>query len=57
LIHSALVCVHKCFTRTGHLKSAKCECLWSSVENMAEAVTYCRKIYLCSTKNHQIFAM
>jgi len=30
-MHSALACVHKCFTLTGHLKSAKSECLWSSV--------------------------
>jgi len=26
-MHSALACVHKCFTQTGHLKSAKSECL------------------------------
>jgi len=25
-MHSALACVHKCFTQTGHLKSAKSEC-------------------------------
>jgi len=36
------------------LKSARNECLWSSVENTAEAVTCCRKKYLCSSKNHQI---
>jgi len=53
-MHSALACVHKCFTPTGHLKSAKSECLWSSVENMAKTVTCCRKTYLCSSKNHQI---
>jgi len=27
-MHSALACVHKCFTLTGHLKSAKNEYLW-----------------------------
>jgi len=53
-MHSALACIHKCFTLMGHLKSTKSECLWSSVENTAEAVTCCRKKYLCSTKNHQI---
>jgi len=53
-MHSALACVYKCFTLTGHLKSAKSECLWSSVENTAEAFTCCRKKYLCSRKNHQI---
>jgi len=53
-MHSALACAHKCFTLTGHLKSAKNECLWNSVENTAEAVTCCRKKYLCSSKNSQI---
>jgi len=53
-MHSALACVHKCFTLTGHLKSAKSECLLSSIENTAEAVTCCRKRYLYSSKNHQI---
>ena len=53
-MHTALACVHKCFTPTGHLKSAKSECLWSSVESTAEAFTCCRKKYLCSRKNHQI---
>jgi len=38
-MHSAVACVHKCFTREGHLKSAKNVCLWNSVENTAEAVT------------------
>jgi len=42
-MHSALACVHKCFALTGHLKSARNECFWSSVENTAEAVTCCRK--------------
>jgi len=55
-MHSALACVHKCFTLTGHLKFAKNECLWSSVEHTAEALTCCRKKYLCSSKNHQISA-
>jgi len=45
-MHSALACVHKCFTLTGHLKSDKCECLWSSAEHTAEAVTCQGKIYL-----------
>jgi len=53
-MHSALACVHKCFTLTGHLKSAKSECLWRSVDNTAEAVTCCRKKHLCSSKNRQI---
>jgi len=53
-MHSALACVHKCFTQTGHLKSAKSECLWSSVEHTAEALTCCRKKYLCSSKYNQI---
>jgi len=53
-MHSALSCARKCFTLTGHLKSAKNECLWSSVENMAEAVTCCRKRYLWLSKNSQI---
>jgi len=55
-MHSALACVHKCFTLTSHLKSDKCECLWSSVEHTVEALTCCRKKYLCSSKNHQISA-
>jgi len=45
-MHSALACVHKCFTLTGHLKSDKCECLWNSAEHTAEAVTCRGKIYL-----------
>jgi len=53
-MHTAMACVHKCFTATGHLKSAKSECLWSSVESTAEAFTCCQKKYLCSSKNHQI---
>jgi len=53
-MHSAVACVHKCLTPTGHLKSAKNECLWSNAENTAEAVTCCRKKYLCSSKNRQI---
>ena len=38
-MHTAVACVHKCFTREGHLQSARNECLWNSVENTAEAVT------------------
>jgi len=38
------------------LKSAKNECLWSSVEHTAEARTCCRKKYLCSSKTRQISA-
>jgi len=53
-MHSALACVDKCFTLTGHLKSAKSEYLWSSVEHTPKAVTCCRKKYLCSSKYHQI---
>jgi len=45
-MHSALACVHKCFTLMGHLKSAKCECLWSSAEHTAKAVTCWEKIHL-----------
>jgi len=52
----AFSCFHKCFTLTGHLKSAKNECLWNSIEHMAEARTCCRKKYLCSSKNCQISA-
>jgi len=55
-MHSALACVHKCFTLTGHLKSAKNECLWSSVEHTAEALSCCWKKYLCSSKNNQTSA-
>jgi len=45
-MHSALACVHKCFTLTGHLKSDKCECLRSSAEHTAEANYLPEKIYL-----------
>jgi len=45
-MNSALAWVHKCFTLKGHLKSGKCEYLWSSVEKTAEAVTCQEKIYL-----------
>ena len=38
-MHTAAACVHKCFTREGHLKSAKNDCLSNSVENTGEAVT------------------
>ena len=38
-MHTAATCVHKCFTREGHLKSAKNDCLPNSVENTGEAVT------------------
>jgi len=44
-MHSALPCVHKCFTLTGHLKSDKSECLWSSAEHTAEAVA-CQEKYI-----------
>jgi len=37
-MHTAAACVHKCFTLTGHRKSAKNDCLSNSVENTAEAV-------------------
>jgi len=53
-MHSALASVHKCITQTGHLKSAKSECLWSSAEYTVETLTYSRKKYLCSSRNHQI---
>jgi len=53
-MHSALVCVHKRFPLMGHLKSAKSECLWSSIENTAEAVSCCWKKYSRSSKNQQI---
>jgi len=53
-MHSALACGHKSFTQTGHLKCAKSEYLWISVEQMTEALTCCRRKYLCSSKNHQI---
>ena len=38
-MHTAVACVHKCFTREGHLKSAKSDCLSNSVEHSGEAVT------------------
>jgi len=38
-MHTAVACVHKCFTREGHLKSAKNKCVSNCVENTAEAVT------------------
>jgi len=44
-MHCELAFVHKCFTLTGHLKSAKNECLWSNVEHTAEAISCCRKKY------------
>ena len=49
-IHITLPCIQKCFTLTGHLKSAKNECLWSIIEKTAEALTCCRKKYLYSSK-------
>ena len=39
-MHTAATCVHKCFTREGHLKYAKNDCLSNSVENTGEAVTF-----------------
>ena len=33
-MHTAATCVHKCFKREGHLKSAKNDCLSNSVENI-----------------------
>ena len=53
-MHITLACVHKCFTLTGHLKSAKNECLWSSVEKTAEAFTCCRKNIYTQAKKDQI---
>jgi len=41
----------------GHLKSAKSEWLWSSVENTAEAVTCYQKKYLYSSKNRPNLCM
>ena len=38
-MHTGVACVHKWFTLTGHLKSAKNECLSNGVKNTAEAVT------------------
>ena len=38
-MHTAVACVHKCFTREGHSNSAKNDCLSNSVENTGEAVT------------------
>ena len=38
------------FILTGHLKSAKNECFWRSVEKTAEAFICCRKKYLYSSK-------
>ena len=45
---------YKDFELMGHLKTAKCECFWSSAEHTAEAVTCQRKIYLSHSKNPQI---
>ena len=45
-MHTAVACIHKCFTLTGGLKSDKCECLWSSAKHTAEAVVCRGKIYL-----------
>ena len=42
-MHTAVACVHKCFTLTGGLKSDKSECLWSSAEHTAEAVAWQEK--------------
>ena len=53
-LHTAATCVHKCFTREGHLKSAKNDCLSNSVENTGEAVTCQGKVYLSHSKNRQI---
>ena len=49
-MHSALICVRKCFILTGGLKSGKCERLWSSAEHTAEAVT-CQGKYIYPTAN------
>ena len=38
-MHTAATRFHKWFTREGHLKSAKNDCLSNSVENTGEAVT------------------
>ena len=38
-MNTAVACIHKCFTREGHLKSAKNDCLSNSVENTGEAIT------------------
>ena len=38
-MHTAVAYVRKCFTREGHLKSAKNDCLSNSVEHTGEAVT------------------
>jgi len=46
----------KRFALMGHLKTAKCECLRSSAEHRAEAVTCRGKTYLSSKKNCQISA-
>ena len=32
-MHTAVACVHKCFTRDGHTKSAKKDCLSNIAEN------------------------
>ena len=31
-MHTVVACVHKCFTPTDGLKTAKCECLWSKAK-------------------------
>jgi len=54
----ALACVHKCFTLTGHLKSAESKCLWSSIGNVAEAVTCCWKkkyIFMLKQKSSNLY--
>jgi len=55
-MHTAVACVHKCFTLTGGLKSGKCECLWSSAEHTAEAVT-CRgkNVFILKEKSSNLY--
>jgi len=50
-IHIALACVHKCFSITGHLKYAKTECLWSSIEDGCSSYLLSKKIFMVKQKS------
>jgi len=38
-MHTALACVRKYFTVTGHLKSANKKCFWRNAKHIVQAVT------------------
>ena len=47
---------YKGFALMGHLKTAKCECLWSSAEHRAEAVTcLVKNIFILKEKSSNLY--